>query len=134
MQRGESTMLNQQQVFATLPASDIDRARSFYEDTLGFQADNETAEGVSYRAGDGNGFLVFPSSGKPSGSHTQLTFRVDDLEREMRELKERGVRFEAVDMEGYDPETSIVRMGTFRGAWFRDSEGNLIAVGEGVNE
>ena len=49
-------------------------------------------------------------------------------------MKGKGVRFEAVDMEGYDPETSIVRMGTFRGAWFRDSEGNLIAVGEGVNE
>lgn len=127
-------MLNQQQVFATLPASDITRARTFYEDTLGFQATNATDVGVSYKAGDGNEFLVFPSSGKPSGNHTQLTFRVDDLDREMRELKERGVRFEAVDMEGYDPDTSIVQMGTFRGAWFRDPEGNLLAVGEEVNE
>ena len=127
-------MLDQQQAFATLPASDITRARTFYEDTLGFQAVSATDEGVSYRPGGGNEFLVFPSSGRSSGNHTQLMFRVDDLDREMRELKERGVRFEAVDMEGYDPDTSIVQMGTFRGAWFRDPEGNLIAVGEGVNE
>ncbi len=98
--------------------------------TLGFRATNTSDEGVSYKVGDGNEFLVFPSSGRPSGNHTQLTFRVDDLDREVRELKERGVRFETVDMEGYDPDTSIVRMGTFRGAWFRDPEGNLIAVGE----
>ena len=109
-------MLNQQQDFATLPASDIARARTFYEDTLGFQATHATDEGVSYKAGNGNEFLLFPSSGQPSGNHTQLTFRVDDLDREIRELRERGVRFEAVYVEGYDPDTSIAQMGDFRGA------------------
>ena len=123
-------MLNSQRVYATLPAADLPRARDFYEGTLGFAARAEAGGGVLYDTADGNAFMVFPSSGRPSGDHTQLNFQVDDLEAEVTDLKQRGVRFEAVEMDGYDPDTSIVAADDFRGAWFRDSEGNLLSVTE----
>jgi catechol 2,3-dioxygenase-like lactoylglutathione lyase family enzyme len=123
-------MLTSTNAHATLPASDLDRARRFYEGTLGFLPARAGKEGVLYETTDGNGFLLFPSAGKASGTHTQMSFRVDDLDAEVHSLKERGVRFEALDMEGFDPETSIVSMGSTRGAWFRDPEGNLLAVTE----
>lgn len=123
-------MLSAKHTYATIPASDMDRARSFYEKVLGLQPAETSPLGVSYQVEGGASFLLFPSSGKPSGTHTQLAFEVDDLESRVRELRERGVRFEAVDMDGYDPSTSIVSMEDFRGAWFRDPEGNLLSVGQ----
>jgi predicted enzyme related to lactoylglutathione lyase len=111
-----------------LPAADLMRARDFYESTLGFSARQGDDQGVLYDTADGGAFMVFPSTGKPSGDHTQLTFEVDDLEREVRDLKQKGIHFEPVEMDGYDPKTSIVATERFRGAWFHDTEGNLLAV------
>lgn len=121
-------MLHAEQTYTTLPVADIERARAFYEKMLGFRATEMNGQGILYETGHSGAFLIFPSSGKPSGDHTQMTFMVADLEREVRELADSGVRFEAVEMEGYDPETSIVSMDGFRGAWFRDPEGNLLAI------
>lgn len=126
-------MLNELHAIATLPAVDLDRARKFYQDTLGFRPTTSDSAGTIYEAADGNTFMVFPSTGRPSGNHTQMTFEVADLEREVRDLKDGGVRFEAVEMDGYDPETAIVTTETFRGAWFRDPEGNLLALTEWTN-
>jgi catechol 2,3-dioxygenase-like lactoylglutathione lyase family enzyme len=123
-------MLSNHHAIATLPAADLDRARRFYEGTLGFRPRTTDSAGTIYETADGKGFMVFPSTGRPSGNHTQITFEVDDVEREVRELKESGVRFEAVEMDGYDPETTIVTTDSFRGAWFRDPEGNLLALTE----
>jgi len=123
-------MLTTQHAYATLPAGDIDRARTFYEDTLGFTPHDSGNDEVTYETADGNAFMVFSSTGKPSGDHTQLSFRVDDLEREMQDLAQRGVHFEPVDMAGYDPATSIVSGEGFRGAWFHDTEGNLLVLSE----
>ncbi|MEX1295735.1 MAG: VOC family protein [Candidatus Limnocylindrales bacterium] len=122
-------MLNKRRAYATLPAADLMRARGFYEDTLGFSGREESG-GVLYDTTEGNTFMVFPSTGAPSGDHTQLSFEVDDLEREVTDLKQKGIRFEAVAMDGYDTQTSIVTTDDFRGAWFRDTEGNLLAVAE----
>lgn len=112
----------------TLPASDIDRARRFYEDMMGFTPKSSDEQGVTYEGADGTHFFVFPSTGRPSGTHTQLGFEVDDVDTEVRDLKGKGVTFEAVDMEGYDPSTSIVSNGPMRAAWFKDTEGNLLAI------
>jgi predicted enzyme related to lactoylglutathione lyase len=126
-------MLSNHHAIATLPAIDLDRARRFYEDTLGLQPRKAANAGMIYETAGDKGFLVFPSNGRPSGEHTQITFEVEDLEREVRELRDKGVRFEAVEMEGYDPDTTIVTTDSFRGAWFRDTEGNLLALTEWTN-
>jgi predicted enzyme related to lactoylglutathione lyase len=126
----EETMLQASKAAATIPASDLARARAFYEGKLGLTPDPDTDErdGVMYRCADGTGFLVFESSGSSSGNHTQLSFDVDDVDTEMKELRERGVQFEDYDSPGLKTENGVAEIATGRGGWFRDSEGNLISV------
>ena len=121
-------MLADHPAHATIPAQDLERARRFYEERLGFEPQAVMPSGVMYAAGGGTTFLVFPSEGRATGKHTQLGFSVPDIHRAVRELKERGVVFESYDMPGFDPKTSIATHGPTHSAWFRDSEGNLIGL------
>jgi len=123
-------MLAHARSHAALPAADLDRARHFYEDVLGLTPDDERSGGVLYATAGGSRFLVFPSSGQPSGTHTQMGFQVADIEAEVADLKRRGVTFEAYDMPGFDAATSIATFPGGRSAWFKDTEGNLLGVAE----
>ena len=121
-------MLTGWRTHTTLPVSDMERARRFYEGTLGFQPQAILPGGVRYVAGEGTAFLIFPSSGKAAGTHTQMGFTVDDIEVEVKELKAKGVTFETYDFAGFDQATSIASFPATRSAWFRDSEGNLLGI------
>jgi len=123
-------MLSSARCQTALPAADLDRARRFYEETLGFLPVDVGPGGVRYEAAEGTRFLVFPSSGRASGSHTQIGFQVDDIAAEVADLRSRGVVFETYDMAEFDPNTMIATFPTARSAWFKDSEGNLIGVVE----
>ena len=90
-------------------------------------ADQQPA-GALFSGRDGTRFLLFPSSGTASGSHTQMGFIVADAGAEVRDLKQRGVQFEEYDFPGFDQATSIAQIGEDRGAWFKDSEGNLLGI------
>lgn len=121
-------MLSSARCHTALPAADLDRARHFYEDTLGFTPVDIQAGGVRYGAGEGTRFLVFPSSGRASGTHTQIGFQVDDIAAEVADLRARGVVFETYDMPAFDRETMITTLPTIRSAWFKDTDGNLIGL------
>lgn len=121
-------MLSSSRVHATLPAADLERARGFYEATLGFAPASIAPGGVFYEAGDGARFLVYPTAGRASGSHTQMGFNVADITLEVAGLKAKGVVFETYDFPGFDATTSIARTGPARSAWFRDTEGNLLGI------
>jgi catechol 2,3-dioxygenase-like lactoylglutathione lyase family enzyme len=121
-------MLTDRRVHATLPASDLPRARAFYEGTLGFKPLAELPGGVIYRAGDGSVFTVFPTANRASGTHTQAGFTVTDIEAEVAELKAKGVVFEEYDLPDYKTVGSIISFPQTRSAWFRDSEGNLLGL------
>lgn len=121
-------MLTAARCYATMPASDLDRARHFYEEVLGLEPARVTPAGVFYALAGGTQMLVFPSSGRSSGDHTQMGFRVDDLDAEIADLRLRGVTFETYDFPGFDPGTNIATSPGGRSAWFRDTEGNLIGV------
>jgi predicted enzyme related to lactoylglutathione lyase len=128
----EVIMLKITESAAALPAQDMARARKFYEQKLGLTAEEETPDGgVFYRTGT-TGFLVFPSMGKPSGDHTQLALDVEDVMATVNELRKSGVKFEDYDFPGLKTDNGIAEIGGGKGAWFKDSEGNLIAVGEGI--
>jgi catechol 2,3-dioxygenase-like lactoylglutathione lyase family enzyme len=114
---------------AAMPAQDFDRAKSFYAEKLGLEPVEESSEEARYRVGD-QVFLVFPSTGKASGDHTQLGFEVDDLEASVKFLRERGVVFEEYDMPNFKSVDGIVELEGEKGAWFKDSEGNLIAIAQ----
>ena len=122
-------MLESAAVYATIPAQNLERAKSFYADKLGLQPEEERPEGVRYSCGTG-GFLLFESSGEPSGSHTQLGWDVDDIEAAVATLRENGVVFEEYDLPGFKTVDGIADIAGERGAWFKDSEGNLLAIGE----
>jgi catechol 2,3-dioxygenase-like lactoylglutathione lyase family enzyme len=122
-------MLDRADVYATIPAQNLERAKSFYADKLGLKPAEEGPEGLRYRCGEG-GFLLFESSGEPSGTHTQLGWDVDDLEAAVATLREKGVVFEEYDLPGFKTVNGIADIAGERGAWFKDSEGNLLAIGE----
>jgi predicted enzyme related to lactoylglutathione lyase len=121
-------MLSQARIHATIPAQDLARARTFYETVLGLQPASVAAGGIFYEVESGTRFLLFPSSGRPSGGHTQLGFTVDDIEAEVGALRRKGVTFESYDMPGFDAATSIATFPGTRSAWFKDTEGNLLGI------
>jgi len=114
---------------ATLPAQDMERAKAFYRDKLGLTPNQEDAGGVIYALAGGTGFGVFPSSGKPSGTHTQLAIEVEDVVEAVKDLQAKGVEFEEYDTPGLKTVNGIADLGGTKVAWFKDSEGNMIAVG-----
>jgi catechol 2,3-dioxygenase-like lactoylglutathione lyase family enzyme len=114
---------------ASMPAQDFERAKSFYADKLGLKPTEESAGEARYEFG-GTGFIVFPSSGKASGDHTQMALEVDNLMAAVTELRTNGVVFEEYDMPGFKSVDGIVELEGEKGAWFKDSEGNLIALAQ----
>jgi catechol-2,3-dioxygenase len=119
-------MLSDHPAYATLPTSDLERLRPFYEEVLGFTPRDANPRGVSYAAGGGTFFVVTQSTGTASGDHTQMGFRVTGIEAEVADLKRRGVVFEEYE----SPKTvdGIATTPIGRAAWFKDPDGNLIAM------
>ncbi|WP_328929609.1 VOC family protein [Streptomyces sp. NBC_00190] len=123
-----------------LPAGDLDRARRFYSEKLGLEPVDERPGGLLYRCGSAE-FAVFKSTGSSPGTFTQMGWEVDDIEAVVSELERRGVVFEEVDVPGFRTRGGIADIeGNYpskgargeRAVWFRDSEGNLLGIGEPV--
>jgi catechol 2,3-dioxygenase-like lactoylglutathione lyase family enzyme len=130
--------LRNSKVAARLPARDLDRARAFYAERLGLEPADERPGGLLYRVQSGE-FALFQSTGRATGEHTQFGFEVEDIEATVAELRARGVVFEEVDVPGLRTRDGIADIeGNYpskgargeRAAWFRDSEGNLIGIGQ----
>ena len=132
-------MLEHSDAATRLPARDLTRARAFYSEKLGLEPIEERPGGLRYRCGSSY-FVLFESAGAPSGTHTQMGWEVADIESTVAALKRRGVVFEEYDLPGFktmngiaDIEGNYPSKGTGeRGAWFRDSEGNLLGIGQTV--
>jgi catechol 2,3-dioxygenase-like lactoylglutathione lyase family enzyme len=121
-------MLADHRCHTTLPVSDLDRARAFYEGTLGFTPFEVNPAAVLYKAGEGTVFAVTKSSGKASGTHTQIGFTVTNIEDEVADLKRRGVAFLEYDLPNFKTEGSIAKTGGGGAAWFLDPEGNMVGL------
>ena len=131
-------MLEDGDVAARIPAQDLERAKAFYEDKLGLKPSEERPGGVRYRCGNG-AFSLFASAGTASGAHTQRGWEVDDIEATVAELRARGVVFEEYHLPGLETVNGIAEVaGNYpskggigeKAAWFRDSEGNLLGIGQ----
>jgi catechol 2,3-dioxygenase-like lactoylglutathione lyase family enzyme len=120
--------LSEARVHATLPVSNLARAKEFYAERLGLKPTSETTGGAFYECAEGTRFVLFPSAGAPSGTHTQLGFAVRDIEAEVADLKASGVVFEEYAQPGFKTEGSIATTGPIRAAFLKDSEGNLIGL------
>jgi catechol 2,3-dioxygenase-like lactoylglutathione lyase family enzyme len=126
-------MLADRPIHTALPATDLERARRFYAEMLGLSPETalpDMRDGLFYRCGGGTRFLLFPSPNAASGTHTQMTWRTNDIEAEVAALKARGVIFEEYDTPEVKTVNSVATIGQSKGAWFRDSEDNLLALGQ----
>ncbi|WP_406223462.1 VOC family protein [Streptomyces canus] len=141
MTADERNILARGRVATRLPAQDLDRARRFYAEQLGLEPVDERPGGLLYRCG-GTDFALFRSAGASPGTFTQMGWEVDDIETVVFQLQQRGVVFEEVDLPGFRTENGIADIdGNYpsknargeRAAWFRDSEGNLLGIGEPVH-
>lgn len=118
------------QLYGKLPAKDVHRARAFFAQRLGLEPFGERDNHLYYEVG-GAHFIIFPSTGAPSGTHDQLGLVVDDLEREVARLRSKGVVFEEYPaLPGAEMRDGIMRRGHMKAAWFKDTEGNLISIAE----
>jgi catechol 2,3-dioxygenase-like lactoylglutathione lyase family enzyme len=133
-------MLDRSEVATRLPARDLERARAWYAEKLGLQPVEERPGGLRYRCGNSY-FALFASAGTASGTHTQMGWEVSDIEATVAELRARGVVFEEYDLPGLRTVNGIADIeGNYpskggtgeRAAWFHDSEGNLIGIGQPV--
>ena len=114
-----------------IAVKDLDRARRFYEETLGLDA-KEAMGGEVLEVKSGDTLInVYRSEFAGTNKATTLTFDVDDIESEVRELKDRGVFFEQYDMPGMEKRGDLYVAEGVKTAWFKDPDGNILSLFEG---
>jgi len=122
-------MLGKKDATPMIAVKDLDRARKFYEDKLGLRAKEEMAgEVLTVKSGD-TPITVYRSEFAGTNKATALTFEVDDISKEVGELKEKGIFFEKFDVEGLTPKGDIYEGEKgFKTAWFKDPDGNILSL------
>ena len=123
-------MLKDAPLVPYIPVADVGRARRFYEEKVGLKPKEEYAGGVIYECGKGSWVFMYPSAGAGTSEASLAFWAVDDVAAEVAELKARGVVFEEYDMPQLKTENSIASSGSARTAWFKDSEGNILAISQ----
>jgi len=122
-------MLSKAHCNATLPVTDLSRARRFYEQQLGLSPKASTPSGdVLFEEPDGSSFSLYQRPTPPKSDHTQLTWEVPDVRAEMKELRSRGVRFE--EYPELNTRDGVAEMGGDKAAWFKDPDGNILCIHE----
>lgn len=124
-------MLQDSPVYAYIPAKDVARARRFYEEKVGLKPKQAIAGGIVYEFAGKTACFLYPTPNAGTSKASQLFWQVKDIEQEVAALKSRGVTFEDYDMPGVKSPSGVVTMDGTKGAWFKDSEGNILAIIQG---
>ena len=118
---------------ASIPAKNLETTRKFYEDILKCEVVQESPLGVLYRSGDSL-FALYPTEFAGTAQHTLGGFVVSDVEATVADLRAKGVKFEQYDMPGLKTDANgIVEMEGSKGAWFKDPEGNILSLTDGLS-
>lgn len=125
-------MLQDFPMYAYIPASDLARARRFYEAQVGLKPKEERNGGVVYEFAGGTACFLYPTPNAGTSQASQAFWSVKDVDALVRALKARGVQFEDDDIPGERSAEGAVTAGGAKAAWFRDSEGNIMALIEEV--
>ena len=120
-------MLGRSDATPMLAVKDLDRARQFYEENLGLEEVDDFGEGFMLKSGDTQ-VSVYRSEFAGTNKATALTFDVDDIEDEVRALKDKGISFERYDLEGLTPKGDIYEGEGMKTAWFKDPDGNILSL------
>ena len=119
-------MLGESKAFSGFAVDDLEKAKAFYEDVLGLRTSEEHGLMTLHLAGD-RPTLVYPKPDHEPATYTVLNFPVDDIDKAVEALMERGVAFEIYEESGQD-EKGVMRQYGPPIAWFRDPAGNILAV------
>jgi len=121
-------MLQEGQVFATIAVKDMAAAKDFYGGKLELKQVDENPGGVSYESG-GSRLFIYESGNAGTNKATCASWEVDDIDAVVAQLKTKGLKFEHYDLPGSEVQGDIHVMGPFKAAWFKDPDGNILAVG-----
>ena len=122
-------MLGETNPTPMIAVKDLDRARAFYEETLGLTTIDTLGEEVlSMKSGDTR-IDVYRSEFAGTNKATALTFNVDDIAGEVRDLRDKGVMFEHYDgMDGLTRSGDVYEAEGMKTAWFKDPDGNILSL------
>jgi len=125
-------MLGEMNAHATIPVSDLDEAKKFYEGVLGLEEVGEHEAGAMYRTGTGH-ILLYESEYVGTNQATAVSWEVNDPKAVVDALKKKGVEFEHYpELPGVTLEGDLHRTGSMVGAWFKDPDGNILCVGNAM--
>ena len=122
-------MLGKADATPMVAVKDLDRARKFYEDTLGLKSKDEWGEGVTLESGD-TLINLYQSEFAGTNKATALSWEVDDIDAEVAALREKGVSFEHYDMDGLERDGDVHVGEDMKIAWFKDPDGNILSLVE----
>ncbi len=111
-----------------LPAVDLRRVKEFYTEKIGLKISEESPKGLVFESENGGPDFYIYKRGPTKADHTVAGFIVKDVEKEVKELKERGVVFEEYNTPETKTVNSIASKDKGKSAWFKDTEGNIIAI------
>ena len=120
-------MLQNAPMYSYIPAKDVARARAFYEEKLGFKTKEVSPGGVTYEFAGGTACFLYPTPNAGTSQASQAFWQVENIEKEVAELMARGVNFEKYDLPTADAK-GISTAGGAKAAWFKDTEGNIMAL------
>jgi catechol 2,3-dioxygenase-like lactoylglutathione lyase family enzyme len=124
-------MLTSAPVAAVIATKTLERAKEFYEQRLGLTPSDEpmpAADAILYTCGGGTRLLVYERATAGDSEATSASFRVDDVEATVERLSGEGVVFEEYDLGEIKTENGIATLGEFKAAWFKDPDGNILAI------
>jgi catechol 2,3-dioxygenase-like lactoylglutathione lyase family enzyme len=115
-----------------LPVKDLDRARDFYVNKLGLEAEGLAADGKFLLRAGGTRLALFPKPDGTRADHTAVSFQVADIAAAIRQLEARGVAFADYDLPGLKTVEHVCVLGAEKAAWFQDPEGNILCLHEDI--
>lgn len=122
-------MLRQAALRFDIPVEDLARAKQFYADKLGLKPTHENGFSAQYRYADSH-FVLTPAASAGRSESSLLTWLVPDLKETKSLLETQGVRFEDYDLGFAKTEDGVMSLDGDLIAWFKDSEGNLLAIAQ----
>ena len=127
-------MIRATRVIATIPIADLARAVRWYKDKLGLEPTMQDENmGALYRLPGGTGFnLYITPTNAGKAPNTLMGFDVPDVAAEVVALRKNGVVFENYDVPGLKTVDGIAHIGDGHGAWFKDADGNILAITDGM--
>jgi catechol 2,3-dioxygenase-like lactoylglutathione lyase family enzyme len=123
-------MLSKAPITPYIPVSDVPRGRKFYEQILGLRPKEESQAGVLYECGKGTVVFMYKSGFAGTNKASVVFWDVDDVEAEVSALKEKGVAFESYDLPDSKTVNGIATDGGAKTAWFKDPDGNILAISQ----